>query len=132
MNNGKAIYNVGDTQYCVNFYMTEDYMGSSDGFNANSDDQMLGLEIYGGREAKVTNEMHLGEPVSYYDDKVSFDLSSNVYLGAGDHGASWYEFGLLYYLNESRLGLYFDMTFMLSMDSMYTYGVKIRPSYNMP
>lgn len=130
--NGKAIYNVGNTQYCVNFNMTGDYMSSSEGFNANSDNQILGLEIYGGSLAKVTYGMHLGEPVSYYDDMVDFDLSSYVYLGAGDHGASWYEFSLLYYPNESNLGLYFDLTFLLSMDSLNTYGVKIVPAYNMP
>ena len=130
--NGKAIYNVGDTQYCVNFTMTGDYMGSSEGFDPNSDYQIAGLEIYGGKEVIVIPGMHLGEAVSYYDNMVDFDLSSDVYLGAGDHGASWYEFSLLYYLNKSTLGLYFDLTFMLGTDSMNTYGVKMRPSYNMP
>lgn len=130
--NGKAIYNVGDTQYCVNFNMTGDYMGSSEGFDPNSDYQIAGLEIYGGKEVIVIPGMHLGEAVSYYDNMVDFDLSSDVHLGAGDHGASWYEFSLLYYLNESTLGLYFDLTFMLGTDSMNTYGVKMRPSYNMP
>ena len=130
--NGKAIYNVGDTQYCVNFTMTGDYMGSSEGFDPNSNYQIAGLEIYGGKEVIVIPGMHLGEAVSYYDNMVDFDLSSDVHLGAGDHGASWYEFSLLYYLNESTLGLYFDLTFMLGTDSMNTYGVKMRPSYNMP
>lgn len=118
--NGKAIYNVGEAQYCVNFTMTGDFMGSSDGFNANSIAQIEGLEIYGGTDVDISYQMHLGEPFSYYDDKVDFDLSDEVYMGAGDHGSSWYEFGLI--LNGAM-----DYTFLLTTDSMKCYGVKIRP-----
>lgn len=130
--NGKAIYNVENSQYCVNFYMTGDYMGSSDGFHADNNDQILGLEIYGGKEIDVLYGMHLGEPLSYYDNMVDGDLASEVRLGAGDHGASWYEFGLRYETDASGFGLCFDIIFMLYPDSMEVFGVKFLPFYEMP
>ncbi len=142
---GKAIYNVDDAQYCILFNWTGDWAGNSDGFDAYSDNIISGMEIYGGEDIDISvadklmssndyayGTIHLGEPLSYYDDMVNDDLYSELSLGAGDHGASWYEFTLVYETNESGLGWSFFMSFMLDYDSMRTYGVKITPSYTIP
>lgn len=121
--NGLAIYNVGNTQYCIR-YDSDNY--STVDFDPNSTEGITQIEIYGGKEVNLFNGMHLGEDVYYYQemaDRLSFfyngkDLSSQVYLGAGNHGATWYEFKLMY-----APRYYF--TFLLNPDTMTTYGVKI-------
>ncbi len=141
---GKAIYNEGDTQYCILFNWTGDLAGSSDGFDAYSDNMIIGMEIYGGKEVVVSENnkilhsnynsgtIHLGEQFSYYNDIVEYDLSYDLYSGSGDNGVSWYEFPLRYETNESGLGLIYDIIFMLDYDTMTAYGVQYHPIYFMP
>lgn len=112
--NGKAIYNVGNMQYCIV------YGEYGDTFDPYSTDTNVTVEEYGDKNVIIFDEMHLGEDVSYYitmADKLGFDYeSTQLQLGAGNHGATWYELKL-YYSIYLELVLYFDP------DTMTAYGV---------
>ena len=69
---------------------------NGNGYNAYSNNTVKFIEIYGGSNVEIVDGTYLGGTLSYYNDRLSFNAFDALEMGAGDHGASWYELPVIY------------------------------------
>lgn len=115
--NGKAIYNVENMQYCINF------RGGT--FDPDRTDKIFQIGVYGGKEINFYNGMHLGEDMMYYEtmaDKLRLIYVDRVSRGIDDFGADCYEVSI-YFISTFELVIQFDTS------SMKAYGAQIIDHY---
>lgn len=65
-------------------------------YNAYSNNTVKFIEIYGDSNVEIVDGTYLGGTLSYYNDRLSFNAFDALEMGAGDHGASWYELPVIY------------------------------------
>lgn len=98
-------------------------VGYDSEFDRNSSKKLKYIIIYGGKEMNINNEIHLGEGLDYYNNHLSFDVYNALKMGAGDHGAVWYEVGIQY-SNRSGTPLY-TVDLRLTEGDYVCYAAKI-------
>ncbi len=108
----------------VGFDLKGGSSGSSDGFNPNSRNKLKYIIIYGGTETKINDELHLGEGLDYYNARLSFDVYDALKMGAGDHGAVWYEVNIIYSERSTGKQLY-SVDLRLTEGDYTCYAAKI-------
>lgn len=69
---------------------------NGNGFSPYSDRTVKFIEIYGNSNVEIVDGTYLGGTLSYYNDRLSFNAFDALEMGAGDHGASWYELPVIY------------------------------------
>ena len=69
---------------------------NGNGFSPYSDQTIKFIEIYGDSNVEIVGGTFLGGTLSYYNDRLSFNAFDALEMGAGDHGASWYELPVIY------------------------------------
>lgn len=123
---GSALYpdSNGNIIAEVGFDFKGDWSGSGDGFNANSRNKLKYITIYGETETKINDEIHLGEGLDYYNKHLSFNVYDALKMGAGDHGAVWYEVSIKYSNRSSGKPLY-TVDLMLTEGDYICYAAKI-------
>lgn len=119
---GKAYFYTDTNTYVVGFYMSGDISTSSDGYDPYSQSIIPYITIYGGSETKVIGDTCLGGDLAYYDERLSFDAYDALRMGAGDHGASWYELSVRY---TAYNGDEFNVVYMFDTYDVTCFAAKV-------
>lgn len=119
---GKAYFYTDTNTYVVGFYMSGDISTSSDGYDPYSYGIIPYITIYGGSETKITGDTCLGGDLAYYDERLSFDAYDALRMGAGDHGASWYELSVRY---TAYNGDEFNVVYMFDTYDVTCFAAKV-------
>lgn len=116
---GRANYQSAD----VGFTMTGDWSGSGAGFDPNSNLRVDYVIVYGGTETMINKNLHLGEDLDYYNDRLSFDVYDAIHLGDGDHGMSWYELNIKFSRDNKPL---YTVELRFDVDTMTSYAAVVK------
>ncbi len=99
-----------------------DVYGGMEGYDPYSNDQVVAVTVYGGKEITFCENLHLGEHISYYDSILDFDVYDSLETG-NLQGFTWYELGLLF--TDGQTGRRYNVTVRLDTDTFISYAVKV-------
>lgn len=95
---------------------------NGNGYNAYSNNTVKFIEIYGGSNVEIANETYLGGTLEYYSSKFGSEVYDALEMGAGDHGASWYELPILY---TSSTNHQYNVDYLFADPYSECYGARI-------
>ena len=129
---GMPEYYVGYNAYYDKYNLTVGFSNRTYSYNDGSkcfiksnNSRVEYIILYGDKSTIIDSNMgnmHLGENLDYYSNYMSFDVYDALEMGAGDHGASWYELG--YRHNNNGVTDYYA-TIEFTADDLYSYAVKV-------